>query len=406
LIRDRRSTNRRSTNRRSAGTGRDANLDPERLDAIVRTGAARVLDRAWNNSLGYCKPNRRSYPHLWLWDSCFHAIAWFALGDARGTRELEAVFVGQLPDGFLPHMRYGRRTYPRGPLKGVSSFTQPPVYARALKAGADAGFPASDELLDHAQRALTALWRDRLRDGLLVIVHPWEAGTDDSPRWDSWVGSSDWNRRVWTTFDRTLLKRTVFSASGAAIDSPDFVVAPASFNAIAADAATTLGEMLGDADWTERGRALAAALDEAAWDPSEALWADVAFTGGGASVAIPTMDAALPAMCTPDPAKAAAALDQLTDPTRFGAPYGPRFVPASQPSYNPMEYWRGPAWPQLNYLAAHAARRCGHDALVAEIGRLTKRACLRAGFAEYWNAETGRGLGARPQSWAAVAAAM
>jgi hypothetical protein len=386
--------------------GRDAIADYDGLDAIVRTGAARVLDRAWNESAGYCRPNRRSYPHLWLWDSCFHAIAWFALGDARGTRELEAVFAGQLPDGFLPHMRYGRRTYPRGPLKGVSSFTQPPVYARALKAGADAGFAPSDELLECAQRALTALWRDRLRDGLLVIVHPWEAGTDDSPRWDSWVGSSTWNRRVWTAFDRTLLKSTVFSPSGQAIENPDFVAAPASFNAIAADAATTLGELIGDADWIARGRALAATLDDAAWDSDAALWSDIAFSGGGASVRIPTMDAALPAMCTPDPAKAAAALRQLTDSARFGAPYGPRFVPKSEPTYNPMQYWRGPAWPQLNYLTAHAARHCGDDALAAEIGRLTKRACLRAGFAEYWNPETGQGLGAHPQSWAAVAAAM
>jgi hypothetical protein len=389
--------------------GREGHAGPadlDRLDAIVRSRAARVLDRAWNRSLGYCRPNRRSYPHLWLWDSCFHAIAWFALGDARGSRELEAVFVGQLPDGFLPHMRYGRRTYPRGPLKGVSSFSQPPVYARALKAGADAGFAPSDELLDCAQRALTALWRDRLRDGLLVIVHPWEAGTDDSPRWDSWVGSSAWNRRVWTAFDRALLKRTVFSPSGQAIDNPDFVVAPASFNAIAADAATTLGELIGDTDWVARGRALAATLDDAAWDGDQALWSDIAFTGGGASVRIPTMDAALPAMCTPDPAKAEAALRQLTDPSRFGAPYGPRFVAKSEPTYNPVQYWRGPAWPQLNYLAAYSARHCGQDPLAAEIGRLTKSACLRAGFAEYWNPETGRGLGARPQSWAAVAAAM
>lgn len=385
---------------------RDGVADFDRLDAIVRTGAARVLDRAWNESVGYCRPNRRSYPHLWLWDSCFHAIAWFALGDARGSRELEAVFAGQLPDGFLPHMRYGRRTYARGPLKGVSSFTQPPVYARALKAGADAGFAASDELLDRAQRALSTLWRDRLRDGLLVIVHPWEAGTDDSPRWDSWVGSSRWNRREWTAFDRALLKRTVFSSSGQAIFNPDFVVAPASFNAIAADAATTLGELIGDTGWIERGRALATTLDEAAWDGEVGLWADVAFTGGGASVRIPTMDAALPAMCTADPAKAAAALRQLTDPARFGALYGPRFVPKAEPTYNPMQYWRGPAWPQLNYLAACAARRCGDDPLATEIGRLTKRACLRAGFAEYWNPETGRGLGARPQSWSAVAAAM
>src|ERR1700733_9131725 len=117
-------------------------------------------------------------------------------------------------------------------------------------------------------------------------------GTAGSARTRGTVGSG-----------RRLFKRTVFSPAGQAIDNPDFVVAPASFNAIAADAATTLGELLGDGDWIARGLALAATLDEAAWDRSEGLWSDVAFTGGGVSVRVPTMDAALPAMCTPDPAK-------------------------------------------------------------------------------------------------------
>ena len=62
--------------------------DAAALDARVEIGAARVLTQAWQPGLGYCRPNRHSYPHLWLWDSCFHAIAWFAIGDARGLREL------------------------------------------------------------------------------------------------------------------------------------------------------------------------------------------------------------------------------------------------------------------------------------------------------------------------------
>lgn len=376
------------------------------LDAAVRTQAAHVLGRAWDETGGYCRPNPRSYPHLWLWDSCFHVIAWCALGDARALRELDAIFAGQQPDGFLPHMRYGRKTYPRGPLASVSSFTQPPVYARALKAAVDAGFTPSDRLFDGAERALDALWRDRLRDGLLVIVHPWEAGTDDSPRWDSWVGSTRWNRRRWTRFDRALLKTTVFGPHGQAVDNPDFVAAPASFNAIAADASITLGELIGSPRLGARGRALADAIDEQAWDDEELLWSDVAFVGGGSSVRVPTVDAVLPALCSSDSMHTTAALAQLRDPHRFAAPFGPRFVPPADPAYQATKYWRGPAWPQLNFLAMLAARRCADDALADALADSTKRSCMRSGFAEYWNAETGRGLGARPQSWAAVAAAM
>jgi glycogen debranching enzyme len=99
-------------------------------------------------------------------------------------------------------------------------------------------------------------------------------------------------------------------------------------------------------------------------------------------------------------------LDQLRDVERFAAPYGPRFVARRHPTYNASQYWRGPAWPQLNYLAVTAARRCGDDELATDLAESTKRSCVRAGFAEYWNPETGRGLGARPQTWAALAAAL
>jgi hypothetical protein len=378
------------------------------VDALVRAGATKVLHRAWQPELGYCRPNRRSYPHLWLWDSCFHSIAWSALHDERAVRELDAVFDGQLPNGFLPHMRYGRRTYPRGPLPTVSSFTQPPVYARALQAATQAGLAASPRLFEQAEAALDALWRLRMRDGLLVIVHPWEAGTDDSPRWDSWIGSTSWRRRLWTKVDRQLLESTVFSPDGPAIDNPEFVVAPASFNAIAADAAATLGDLLDDEAWRTRARDLADALDERAWDDEEQLWSDVAFVGPPVadSVRVPTSDAVLPTLCTADRSKADKALAQLTRPDRFAATYGPRFVPPDHPAYRPDEYWRGPAWPQLNYLTALAAKRCDLTALAADLATTTKRSVLRAGFSEYWNPETGRGLGAIPQTWAAVAAAL
>jgi hypothetical protein len=35
-----------------------------------------LLDEHWDTARGYCVPNPTVYPHLWLWDSCFHAITW------------------------------------------------------------------------------------------------------------------------------------------------------------------------------------------------------------------------------------------------------------------------------------------------------------------------------------------
>ena len=75
-------------------------------ERTLEDDARRVLEAAWAEGRGYCVPNPRTYPHLWLWDSCFHSIAWAALGDDRAVEELAAVFVAQTADGFVPHMRY------------------------------------------------------------------------------------------------------------------------------------------------------------------------------------------------------------------------------------------------------------------------------------------------------------
>src|SRR5207302_7704535 len=72
--------------------------------ALVDAESRRVLELNWVAEHGFTMPNRRKYPWQWLWDSCFHAIAWSALGDARCREELECLFSLQLSSGFLPHM--------------------------------------------------------------------------------------------------------------------------------------------------------------------------------------------------------------------------------------------------------------------------------------------------------------
>jgi glycogen debranching enzyme len=74
--------------------------------------------------------------------------------------------------------------------------------------------------------------------------------------------------------------------------------------------------------------------------------------------------------------------------------------------YDGSSYWRGPAWPQLNYLAWSAAHRWGRLDVVRAIEGMTRRGVVASDFAEYWNPDTGHGLGAIPQTWATVVAAM
>lgn len=150
---------------------------------------------------------------------------------------------------------------------------------------------------------------------------------------------------------------------------------------------------------------MAEALD-GCWSETEGLWSDVAITGGGPSVQVPTLDGVLPALCTADSRKAKAALDQLVDPLRFAAPFGPTYVARTHPTYDPDAYWRGPAWPQLSYLAVLAARRWGRTEVADRMSTAARRACRTNGFSEYWNPESGAARGAGPQTWAALVCAL
>jgi hypothetical protein len=375
-----------------------------------------VLHRHWDSERGHTYPNRRTYPHQWLWDSCFASIAWAAVGEpARGVQELGNALSAQFASGFVPHMRYAAANTVRGPLAHCSSFTQPPIYAHAARVLTEHG-SRPDLLVPQIGRALAWLWQHRRTpDGLLFLVHPWESGADDSPRWDSWVARYlhvpdhrrlRWFRPLWSRFDRALVAAAVFDAEGAAVDSARFVAAPAAFNALAGHAALEYAQLSGDSAWADRATELAELMDRQMWWEAEGLWSDVAVRGGGESVHIPTLDGVLPALITADGDRAARALDQLQSADRFAAPYGPTFVARSHPSYRANGYWRGTAWMQMSYLARLAALRWGRTELAAQIADCATRGALRSGFAEHWNPQTGRGRGAIPLTWAALVAAM
>ncbi len=374
----------------------------------LRADARRVLEAAWVPEAGYCVPHRSVYPHLWLWDSCFHSLGWLGVDDGRASQELSAIFVAQTANGFVPHMRYlGRPTYKRGPRPDASSLTQPPVYGIVIERLVAAGHTVPQPLIDSAGRGLRYLWQHRRStDDLITIFHPWESGADDSPRWDDWVHTTHWRRWWFRLFDRYALARVRFDNEPAAIGSTLFASTPAAFNAIFACSADCLGRITADAELLEMSLVVADAMDRVLWHDDEGLWDDKPLVGGGDRQRVPTLDGVLPALVTADHDRAARALAQVVDQDRFGALYGPRYVPVTHPAYNPNAYWRGPAWPQLNYLVWLAAHRCGRRDIATNVEQSTRRGVSASHFAEYWNAESGAARGAVPQTWATVVTAM
>lgn len=379
------------------------------LEPVVRD----TFEAHWRTP-GYTCPNAAVYPWQWLWDSCFHAVVWAELGDAdRGLAELATVFAGQDADtGFVPHVGYhgepshlehfwGRR--------GFSSITQPPLYGWALAELAAMGIMAPPELVSRARAGLDFLLTERARtpEGLVTLVHPWESGADDSPRWDALL-EEPWDRSLWRALKGDLLSTVVRSPSGAPLANPSLGVASVAFNALIAHDALALAELEGEAAATSlRGAAvrLVAALAER-WDPARNTWVDAGPTAGSSGGAR-TLEGLLPLLVESDATRRAAVAAALVDPTvHGGGRFGPTGVARSEPTFTPGSYWRGPTWPQLDFLLWTSLRRDsdhGRRAMADGLAVAVARGALESGLAEFWDPDDGVGGGAAPQSWTALA---
>jgi hypothetical protein len=386
------------------GLVRYSEMPPAQRRDTVDAACRRVLEGNWVETPGYTMPNPRRYPWMWLWDSCFHAIAWSSLGDARGVKELENVLSLQLPNGFIPHMGYP--TNPKASLHmwhfpGRSDITQPPMYGHALRVLAARGF-AVDHLHGAATAGLEYLFEHR-RDpasGLIRVVHPWETGCDDSPRWDGWR-TKPFGKLRWNIKKRDLV-RSLELRDGAACANPGFEVCSAGFSALVAFNARELAELTANRELLAQSGALASAIDEH-WMDSQPTWSDICLAGPGGTCAVRTLDALCGVLVSENRDHLDGAFDEIFERRAFWRPHGPSGTAADELSYDPGAYWRGDAWPQEHYLVMVAAQRRGRQ---VEAGRLAERlvlGCIGSGYAERWNPETGAGLGAIPQGWAALA---
>ena len=384
----------------------DPETDPTTGPIAAAVGS--VMAEAWVE-LGYTAPNTDVYPWLWLWDSCFHALIWADLDQPdRAISELCRTLETQDGAGFVPHMGYqldpevsvelwGRR--------GSSSITQPPMYGHAIAELMRRGVTVDDELIDRAQTGLRFLLEQRARDtdsGLLTVVHPWETGCDDSPRWDHYCPGDGFDLAVWRRHKVDLLASVDRGEHGEPLANPAFAAAPVSFSAITAWNTFELAAVTGDASLVPAARELSEAL-AGAWDGELRTWIDQG-PGRATSGRVRTADALTALLVVDEAVQRSAVVDSLRERAAFGGAFGPPGVHPDEPMYDPASYWRGPVWPQLAYLLWKAL---GRGPVETEVGELlrgrTIDGAVRSGFAEYWSAESASPGGAVPQSWTGLA---
>lgn len=372
------------------------------LEQRARTMAAGTLELQWQPDFRYCSPNVARYRWQWLWDSCFNAIIFASLGDPRGVEELSSVLALQNDEGFVPHMGYQAHPATAEPLwgrPGSSSITQPPMYGHAAVELDRAGFVV-DHLLEQITAGLLFFAEHRRgTHGLIRIVHPWESGADNTPRWDRFCPGGFVKER-WLEEKKALVSTIECTPSGSSIFNPAFDVYPAQFNALVAFNAAVVGEYFSIEPLTRFAEELTEAM-RSTWSSEHQTWADVDADGSILSAA-PTIDALLGILVDDDSAKVDAVARQLFDPEAFGAPFGPCSVSRADPCFDPSGYWRGPGWPHLNYLHWVAMERRARHAEATQLASQLLKSSVASSFGEYTHPFTGEPLGAHPQTWAGL----
>lgn len=397
-----------------------------------------------NDRGGYTIPTHGLYPFQWNWDSCLTAIGQAHISEARAWQEIGTLFAHQWEDGMVPHIIFHELDdgYFPGPdvwntkqATPTSGITQPAVAGFAIKRLYDR---SKDKALAkrHASELLEKIdrwhqWfyasRDPANTGLVALIHPWEAGRDNSIDWDDAFervpteGVTPYTRRdtqhadpshrpTKAQYDRYLwlvehFRSLDWNNSVLHNESPFQLVDPG-FNAIlirsCADLAK-LAEMLNAPDIAVRNTQLAArglAALESLW--SDQLGQYVCFDrAAGHAVESASIGGILPIFAA-IPAQRAedlvARLNQLSGHARY-------LVPSHDPSdsrFDAKRYWRGPVWLIVNYMITDGLRNAGHN----EAAQKIESACLElietGGFAEYYDPITGEACGGESFTWTAA----
>jgi glucosylglycerate hydrolase len=432
----------------------------------VNPGATGVLRR--NSIKSWTKPAPALYPHQWSWDSAFIALGLAHVDNQRATSELETLFESQWATGKVPHIVFNPEAPPKSYFPDAerwsssalsedapagshtSGLCQPPVHAIAVLRIWETSRGRDERHVARARRFLEAnyprlfAWhrylataRDPEGSGLVTIYHPWESGTDNSPRWDPALQAVEVgdlppytrydlqhvtdpsHRPTNEEYDRYLwllehLKRARYDET-VIYDTHPFLVKDVLFSAIlvaANEALLEIAEALGAPSeeralmegWIERGRN---GLDRR-WDEDLGLCVDYDLLAGE-PLRVRTVAGFAPLVAGGLSRERLGSLLATLGSPAFAGREGLRWsLPPStspeEPGFHPRSYWRGPVWPVANWLLWWSLIRAGEPDPAARMRRETLGQLAEGGFAEYFEPFTGEPLGSAEQSWTAAVA--
>jgi hypothetical protein len=417
---------------------------------------------AKNQRGDYTVPAGNLYPHQWLWDSCFIAIGLANYDIERAKKEVLSLLRGQWANGMLPNMiflngdahkrdrnMWQSKRSPYAPDNvATSGITQPPMLAEAI-VHIGSKLPKLERRMWY-QTTYPALlsyheWLYRERDpheeGLVLLIHPWESGLDNTPPWINqlrmhhtpwWVGivkKSGADKLINLLRRDTLhvapgqrisnieallyydvvrrLRRKNWDIDGI-LNRSEFAVQDLTFNCIflrAHEHLKTIAKTTGYdlPDWLiERAHVGKKAVQETLWDGFSGQFYSRNFVTHKL-IKEPSIATLMPLYAgTVNEAQEASLLRLIRSKDNFATAYPLPSVPVSYSWYNEFGYWQGPVWVNTNWLIYDSLIRLGHTDEANHIARKSVELVNTSGVYEYFSAKSGLPAGAKNFSWTAA----
>ena len=390
-----------------------------------------------NDRGAYTVPTHGLYPYQWNWDSAFAAWGFATFDLPRAWVEVETLFSGQWESGMVPHILFHEPDegyFPgpdvwgcngKGPIAS-SGISQPPVAASFIRAIWEADKAYGDERLLALMPKIEAWHRWfmkwRCEGGAIFITHPWEAGRDNAPDWDSAMGAVDptgvgaYTRRDTSHVDADMrptkndYDRYIWLVQrGRALGWEDGVMAEARPFAVA-DPTMTFILLRACRDWVVMAEALGletgptrgwiADLERGAarlWDGENGFFCGIDLATGQHTGHLSSASY----LCWYAGIDEPRMLHVLHNALRScDYPLPSHDVKAAE--FDGMRYWRGPTWPILNYLIGRGLADCGHNEEAERLRHATKALIRDHGFSEYFDPVSGVPAGGKAFTWTAA----
>ena len=429
-------------------------MNSNQTDLLLR--AKKILEKNWKG--GFTVPTNKLYPFQWNWDSGFVSMGFGHFNLDYAILELSSLFSGQWENGMVPHIIFHsekEKTYfpnfdfwatnvnsgaPNKPK--TSGITQPPVHGFILEQLL-LQHPKNEKLIDFAKVIFPKIVhshrffyhkRDPFKEGLVFIFHPWESGRDNSPLWDESLDRiiidydklpeykrQDTNnadpseRPTKAQYDRyvyllELGKKHQYDGVEIAEESP-FLIQDSLINAIlikSNESLIAIGKAL-DFDTRE--------IEEWQFQSKkvyqEKLWNDElgCFTTydlrGEKQILHKEIGGIFPVFAEiPTNAQAKIINNYLLDLHNRSYYICPSFD-VDSPLFDSKRYWRGPIWPQMNWMIYHGLKAYGFEGTAAIVKQDLLELVERLGFWEYFESQKSivntikNGYGGNHFSWTA-----